>query len=501
MVHNNLKTAIISLLLAFQLLLLIIAILKFTEYFPEFYMACLLLSVAVVLMVINSRDNPSYKLALVIPIMLFPVFGGLFYLLFGRGRANRVFHADRERLVTEEQKALSHVCCQTFPANQSLALHFNYIRNNSGYPAYENTECRYFDSGEAFWRQLKAELESAQRYIFLEYFIIAQGRLWDEILDILLRKVSCGVEVRIIYDGLGCVHTLPRKYNQKLNKMGIRCQVYNPFIPVASIWHNIRDHRKIVVIDGHTAFTGGINLADEYVNSISLHGHWKDSGLMLKGAAAWSFAAMFLSLWCTLKESTENYADYLPRLGEFTNPCIVQPFSDIPSDQIQLGRDAYLNMISRAEKYIYIMTPYLIIDNETQAVLSLAAKSGVKVCIITPHIGDSWLVHLMTRSYYQGLIENGVSIYEYTPGFVHAKSVVCDDKLAVCGSINFDYRSFYWQLECAVLLHDARCIADMKADFEGTLARCRLVSLHDCYHDKWYNKFLRMLLSIFAPLM
>lgn len=499
--QNKLRTAIISLLLAAQLLLLVAAILKFTDYFPQFYLACQLLSVIVVLIVINRRDNPGYKLALVIPIMLFPVFGGLFYLLFGRGRSNRVFNAERTRLFVEEQRALSCAGSQALPLTANLDRQFNYILNNSGYPIYLHTASRYFASGEAFFEQFKTELKSARRYIFLEYFIIAQGRLWDEILDILLKKVGSGVDVRIIYDGLGCVQTLPGKYDQILNKMGIRCLVYNPFIPVISIIHNIRDHRKIAVIDGHTAFTGGINLADEYVNGITLHGHWKDSGLMVKGAAAGSFAAMFLSLWCTLNKNSENYQDFLPATGEGEGFSRVQPFSDMPSDQIELGRDAYLNMISRAEKYIYIMTPYLIVDNETRTALSLAAKSGVEVSIITPHIGDSWLVHLMTRSYYQDLIESGVSIYEYTPGFVHAKNVVCDDRLAICGSINFDYRSFYWQMECAVLLDDSQCIADMKADFKNTQQSCQQISLQDCYYDKWYNKLLRMLLSIFAPLM
>jgi cardiolipin synthase len=497
-----LRLIIISLLLVAQLLLLVLATLRFTEYFPEFYFACMVLSIIVVLLVINGRDNPGYKLALVIPIMLFPVFGGLFYLLFSRGRMRKIFYKSRIRLLAEEEQALSQaINADTTSEHGSASLQFTYIRNNSGYPAFRNTSATYYELGEILFEQMKNELRKAQRYIFLEYFIIDQGKMWNEILEILLEKVAQGVDVRIIYDGIGCVKTLPYKYYQKLRDLGIRCEVFNPFIPVATIWHNIRNHRKIMVIDGHTAFTGGINLADEYINVVERYGHWKDAGIMIKGSAAWSFTTMFLSMWCVLSNTTEDYEDYLSTEEPDQGEGLVQPFSDIPSDNIQLGRDAYLNMISRAQKYIYIMSPYFIVDNETLTALCLAAKSGVDVRLIAPHIGDSWYVHLMTRSYYEDLIANGVAVYEYTPGFIHAKNMVCDDELAICGSINFDYRSFYLQMECAVLLYHCQSVIDMKRDFENTQQKCLQIMADDCYHDPWYNRFLRMLLKIFAPLM
>lgn len=498
------KRITISLLLVAQLYILIEATLRFTWYFPEFYFACLVLSVIVVLLVINKRDNPSYKLALVIPIMLFPVFGGLFYLIFSWGHMRRVFGKSRIRLVTEEKRALSYAAnTDIVPEKRSASLQFNYIRNNSGYPVYQHTETKYFQLGDVLFEQMKHDLMEARRYIFLEYYIIDQGRMWDDVLEILVQKVTQGVDVRIIYDGIGCLRTLPSKYDQYLNGLGIRCQVYNPFIPIASIWHNVRDHRKMTIIDGSIAFTGGINLADEYINAIDRFGHWKDAGIMIKGPAAWSFTSMFLTLWCTLSHSSENYEKYQP--VEQQGPCpgsgFVQPFSDIPTDNIPLGRDAYMNMISRAQRYIYIMTPYFIVDNEILTSLCLAAKSGVDVRLITPYIGDSWFVHLMTRTYYAELIECGVTVYEYTPGFMHAKNVVCDDELAICGSINFDYRSFYLQMECAVLLYQCQSVFDMKEDFEGTRKKCRQITAEDCNDYPWYNQFFSMLLKIFAPLM
>ena len=497
-----LQPLIIILMLLIQILLLVFITWKFAGHFTEFYFIFMVLSITVILMAANSNEHPDYKLAIVIPIAIFPVFGGLFYLIFSRNRMKKLADKFKERLLHEEQKAFALLPTNTsLPDNQSAFLQFNYIQNAGGYPVCQNTCSQYFCEGEELFTAMKREMRKAQHYIFLEYFIIAEGIMWDETLAILREKVAQGVDVRIIYDGMGCVNTLPYKYYEVLRAYGIHCEVFNPFIPVASILHNNRDHRKIMIIDGHTAFTGGINIADEYINAISPHGHWKDTGIMLKGDAAWSFTLMFLSMWSALANVSENYAGFRPPLPPVNSRGLVQPFNDIPFDYLQLSRDAYLNMIYRAQKSVFIMTPYFIVDNETLIALCMAARSGVEVQIITPHVSDSWYVHMMTRSYYKELLESGVKVFEYTPGFIHAKNIICDGELAICGSINFDYRSFYLQMECGVLLYRTEAVEQMQKDFLETRQLCQIITAGDYRQDKWYEKFLLLVLRLFSPLM
>ena len=305
---------------------------------------------------------------------------------------------------------------------------------------------------------LVKELEQAEHYIYIEYFIINDGVMWRTILDILEQKVAQGVDVRLIYDGFGCLTTLPYKYDKFLREKGIQCKVFNPFRPVLNIIQNNRDHRKICVIDGKTGFTGGINLADEYINQKERFGHWKDTAVMLKGDAVWSMTMMFLHMWNVVNgiQTPIDYAAHSPHAyhpEEFEGSGFVQPFTDTPLDGETLGENVYLNIINRAKRYVYICTPYLIIDNEMMTALCLAAKSGVDVRIMTPGVPDKKMVFLLTQSYYAQLIEAGVKIYEYQPGFLHAKSFVCDDEIAVVGTINLDYRSLYLHFEDGVWIY------------------------------------------------
>lgn len=349
------------------------------------------------------------------------------------------------------------------------------------------------------------ELKKAERYIFLEYFIIAEGKMWNAVTDILRQKAGEGVDVRVIYDDMGCIMLLPQNYARKLNAMGIRCQVFNRFIPVLSARLNNRDHRKIGIIDGKVAFTGGVNFADEYINEYERFGHWKDNAVMLRGDAAWSMTVMFLTMWDYLDthgESVQSYAHYRPQepVKDENASGWVQPYTDTPLDSEAVGETIYLNMIHRAERYIWITTPYLIIDELLENALCTAAKCGIDVRIITPGIGDKFMVYEATKSYYRHLIQSGVKIYEYTPGFIHAKTFLCDDRYATVGTVNLDFRSLYLHFECGVWMYQSDVIADIKEDYQRTLEKCRLVREEDC-HNNFLRGLFRAILALLAPMM
>ena len=330
--------------------------------------------------------------------------------------------------------------------------------------------------------------------------------MWRTILDILEQKAAQGVDVRLIYDGFGCLTTLPYKYDKFLREKGIQCKVFNPFRPVLNIIQNNRDHRKICVIDGKTGFTGGINLADEYINQKERFGHWKDTAVMLKGDAVWSMTMMFLHMWNVVNgiQTPIDYAAHSPHAyhpEEFEGSGVVQPFTDTPLDGETLGENVYLNIINRAKRYVYICTPYLIIDNEMMTALCLAAKSGVDVRIMTPGVPDKKMVFLLTQSYYAQLIEAGVKIYEYQPGFLHAKSFVCDDEIAVVGTINLDYRSLYLHFEDGVWIYKNDVIRDILEDFLETMHYCDPISLEFCKNRNIFVRGFQSILRVFAPLL
>lgn len=501
------RVVLVAVLLAIQILSLIIMIVRFNNYFVYFYACCALLSFLVFLHIINNKSNPSYKIAWLVPILAFPIFGGLFYVLFGRNKLSN--HSKKKmaaisakmQLIDFENEEIIEILKKE---DVVAAKQANYIQKLSHAPIYKNTYTEYYSVGEEMFLRLKEELMKAKHYIFLEYFIIEEGVMWNSILDILIQKVKEGVDVRLIYDDMGCIMTLPYKYFEKLESLGIKTCVFNPFIPVLSSKINNRDHRKIVVIDGHTGFTGGINLADEYINIYPKYGHWKDSAILLKGEAVWNLTIMFLSMWDYIRGVKENYEDYRPDTympKKIKSKGYVLPYNDTPLDDETVGENIYLNMITNANKYIYITTPYLIIDNEMITALTLAAKSGVEVKIITPGVADKKVVNELTKSYYEVLIENGVKIYEYIPGFVHAKNFVIDDKYATVGTINLDYRSLYLHFECGVWMYDTDTIVNIEQDFEEMLKLCREITLKDCKKITSKRKFFRAILKLFAPLM
>lgn len=367
---------------------------------------------------------------------------------------------------------------------------------------YEHTKTEYFSSGEAFWARLLYDLERAEKYIFMEYFIIARGEFWDSILEILARKVREGVEVRFMYDDIGCMGKVHLAYHKRMEKLGIKCVKFNPFVPVLTNVHNNRDHRKITVIDGHIGYTGGINLADEYVNVEHPFGEWKDTAVRLEGEGVRGLLLMFLKLYNLSVRTCEDYAPYIPKHYEtFEDEGFVQPYGSGPRPMYprSVGEDVYMNIIATAKDYVWIMTPYLIVDFRMREALVMAAARGVDVRIITPHIPDKRVVFALTRSSYLALIRGGVKIYEFTPGFLHAKCFLADGKAGVVGTINCDYRSLLFHFEDAVFMYKTKALADMKRDFEETFARSALQTRKDAKRNVVWRGVCE-LAKIFAPL-
>lgn len=501
------RLAIVGLLIFFQLVVLLFGIWELTESFVYLYVFFFIISILVVIYILSRTDNPSYKLAWTIPVLLFPVFGGLFYLIFGGKKMNSRFKKKVQRVYNESKDKLIQdqgVIAELESIDKSIANQARYTSKYALSPVYKNSMTEYLSPGEEFFDCLIEELKKAKRYIFMEYFIVNEGKMWDTILDILEQKVKEGVDVRMVYDDVGCLTTLPYKYNEKLEKRGIKCKVFNPFVPFLSIVLNNRDHRKITVIDGHTAFTGGINLADEYINEIVRFGYWKDASIMIKGEAVWNLTVMFLQIWSFISGERINYNDYKvldEHKLDIESDGYVQPYADSPLDDEMVGENVYLNIINKAEHYVYISTPYLIIDNELVTALTLAAKNGVDVRIINPYIEDKWYAHIVSQAYYPQLIKAGVKIYEYSPGFIHSKTVVSDDVVGTVGTINFDYRSLYLHFECGVWLYKTKSVMQIKEDYINMLENCIRITLEDCRHVKLHDRILTAILRVFAPLM
>jgi len=449
-------------------------------YLRHFYLLEILISVGALLYLLNCRYiDPSSKITWLIVLMLMPVFGGLL-LLYSRSEiGHRALNKRIQKLTQEtefkipQNEAVLEKLRDECPGSASLA---NYLRRTGGFPVYSGCEVTYFPSGEAKFEALLRELEGARDFIFLEYFIVDEGKMWGRILEILAKKASEGVDVRLIYDGMCEFTTLTHDYPARLAKLGIRCRVFSKVTPFISTHYNYRDHRKIAVIDGRTAFTGGVNLADEYINVIEKHGHWKDTAVMIQGAAVKSFTLLFLQMWC-LYDRNPDFSRYLAETPDAADaPGYVIPYADCPLDEDKVGERVYMDLLNRAERFVHIMTPYLILDGELETSLKFAAERGVEVSLILPGIPDKKTPYALAKTHYPSLLASGVKIYEYTPGFVHAKVFSCDGREAVVGTINLDYRSLYHHFECAAYLCGTDCIGDIEADFSDTLKKCREIT-------------------------
>ena len=471
-----------------------------TWIFAVLCAAVVILDLAIALWIVNSDMNAEYKIAWLMPVLFLPPIGALLYLnLRRRPRPRRRLKQLAEKFAGMEclyVKKDGHVGTE-YADDGFAASCAEYVAQATGLPPTDCYEFEYFPSGESYCERLLEELEKAEKYIFLEYFILRPGKFWNSVLNILKRKAGEGVDVRVIYDDIGSMLKVPDNYAAELEKQGVKCMCFNPFRPVLDLAQNNRTHRKIALIDGVTAFTGGINLSDEYINETHPFGHWKDTGIMVRGRAAQNFAAMFLQLWF-LRAPDEDYTRYLSTGPKGDCSCLA--FCDSPLDRQNVCEDLYLKIIYHAKNYVYINTPYLILDGEMKRALITAAHSGVDVRITVPDIPDKKYVFAVTKAFYSELIKEGIHIYRYKPGFIHAKSIVSDDKYCIIGSTNMDFRSFYLHFECNMMFFDERVSAKLTADYLDTCKQCDEVK-KEHFKESIFRLIYRAVLRVFAPLM
>lgn len=498
------RTGLVLLLFLLQAGLLVSVMVWFRDWQAHLLGGSAVLSTVAVLVVLNSGLDPTAKLTWIVVMTVFPVFGALFYWYTRQNVGHRLLRkvmterqTQSRRLIDQEPQVLKQLEDQE-PGAAAMA---RYVRRCGCFPVYDGTAVRYFPQGEDFYCQLLLELEKAEDSIFMEYFIVDEGYMWDSILEILKRKAAAGVDVRLLYDGTCEFALLPRNYPKKLEKYGIKCQVFAPLEPFVSTHYNYRDHRKITVIDGRVGFTGGINLADEYVGRREKFGHWKDTALMLQGPAVRSFTVMFLELWGADRKRPEYHKFLSIPVEKRSCAGFVMPYSDSPLDNDRVGEQVYIDLLNRAKKYVHIMTPYLILDGQMESALCYAARRGVDVRIILPGIPDKKFAYWLAKTHFAALNEAGVKLYTYTPGFVHAKSFVVDDIEAVVGTINLDYRSLYHHFECAVYLHGCDAVADIERDFLATELLCNRVTRETIRAEKWAVRLAGFVLKTIAPLL
>lgn len=495
------RVVIIGFLIVLQLVWFVILFLRLTQYATWINITFVGLSLAIELYIINKSGNPSYKILWMLFIGTFPLLGGMMYLLFGDKRPSRrirrQLHHGRRVIGIRPSVGCSAAAFPVRMAETSFYL------ESSGFPVYQNTKVEYFSLADEAFPRLLEDLRKARHYIFMEYFIVTEGVMWDSIKAILKEKAAAGVEVRFAYDDLGSVGCLPKNFRKELAAAGIHVLAFNPFRPALSAVMNNRNHRKITVIDGYIAYTGGFNLADEYINQKQRFGHWKDTGLRLYGEGVYSLTLMCLELWNAFYNTNDNCKKYLPHRYHpepFPTDGYVQPYCNSPFENETLAQDIYLDLLYQAKEYVYIFTPYLAIDDEMQHALCMAAQRGVDVRLVTPGIPDKRVVYSLTRSYYEPLIRAGVRIYEYTPGFIHAKSYLVDDKIGVVGTINMDYRSLYLHMECAAMLVECSALQKMKLDCVVTIEKSRRVTLQDCKRRR-HSLLWQAILRTISPLL
>lgn len=499
------RFGILLLILVLQFLIIFTMFVRFQEFLPQYAGLNTLLSVILMLYLINSDINPTSKITWLIISMLAPVVGLLFFVFTQLEVGHRILKTRLWQIINDTQKSIKQnetVLDEVGLKNPKLLSLHRYLNRSGCFPIYDNTQVNYYPGGEEFLEKLLQELQTAKHYIFMEYFIIDEGYMWGKVLEILKAKAEEGVEIRVMYDGTCEFALLPHDYPKRLKKLGIQCKVFAPVSPFVSTHYNYRDHRKILVIDGHTAFTGGINMADEYINKVKKYGHWKDAAIMLRGEAVKSFVLLFLQMW-HVDEKIDKYNQYLQETIAIKekNKGYVLPYGDWPLDDDKVGECVYIDILNHADKYVHIMSPYLILDSEMEYAIKYAAKRGVDVKLILPGIPDKKAPYALAKSHYKSLLNAGVDIYEYTPGFVHAKVFVADDCMGTVGTINLDYRSLYHHFECGAYLYELPCIYEIEKDFQETLKQCRQINLQDVKKEKVYYKILGALMKVVAPLM
>ncbi len=501
------RTLIIALMVILQILVLLGSFTLLRSKYPFVWESMNVLGAVVIIFIINRDEPTEFKLSWIIPLCLFPVLGTLIYVFVVGNFGGIGLKAKLDKRIKETEGLLfrsegTELAIQNCPADFRGFAHF--MENTSGFPVYHNSVAVYYPLGEDKFADLLTELKKAKKYIFMEYFIIERGIMWNAVLDILKEKVKEGVEVRVMYDGMCSILLLPYKYPEELKKYGIKAKMFAPIVPFLSTTQNNRDHRKIVVIDGKVAFTGGVNLADEYINQVERFGHWKDVAVKITGDAVRSFTVMFLQMWNVSEWGSENYERYLKDIV-YEEPLyhdgFVIPYGETPTRSTEVAKTVYESMINNASRYVHIMTPYFIVGRDFVDSMRYAARRGVEVAMILPHIPDKKVVYYIARTFYPELLRAGIKIYEYTPGFVHAKIFAVDDISATVGTINLDYRSFYHHFECGAFFYDNSVVASVEKDFQNTLLKCQEVTMEYYKKIPVYQKLTGRVTKLLAPLL
>lgn len=494
------KRAIVVIIgLVGQISLSLLTYLYFIEHVAMINIIFTIIGILLTLTLIKNSKNYSYTLPWIILLITFPLVGTLIYIIIGRNKNNSKILKSIVKSEKESKKYLvqDDEIRDEYKENSKI----RYLSDFCGYPVTKNNDIKYYPIGEEVFKAMLEELRKAEKFIFLEYFIVKHGKMWNSILQILEEKAKKGVDVRVMYDDFGSVATLKETYPKELEKKGIKCIAFNRLNAVAGVIINNRDHRKILVIDGKVAFSGGINIADEYINIGSKYGHWKDNGIQISGDGVWNYTVMFLTIWNSYRKEDQDYTKFKYDFSE-KGSCngYVVPYGETPLDEEVTGEDVYLNIINQANNYVYIFTPYLIIDTDMINALTLAVKRGVDVRIVIPGIPDKKIVYTLSESYVEPLVKNGVKVYKYTPGFVHSKVFVADDNVATVGTINLDYRSLYLHFECGCYLENVREIADIKKDLVETIQRSHKISKEEVSFNLLKSVW-QSVLRLIAPLM
>lgn len=499
------RTAMILVGFLAQFALLFVGYVLLRGYSFWFYGLFLAISAAALVYIYNDPGNPDMKLAWMFPIAIFPVFGSIFYMTIVSQPGLKVMNG---KLVELSKFTRQHVhpSREVWDGLRAESPHMgqlaHYLWNCDNSPVYENTQVKYYSLGDGQFPDMVEDLRKAEKYIFMEFFIVSEGRMWNTIHEVLKEKVRQGVEVRFMFDGTCALWYLPGHYHQQLEQEGIKCRVFSPVKPVFSPHFNNRDHRKIVVVDGKVAYTGGINLSDEYINEKVRFGHWKDAGVRLTGDAVERFTYMFLEMWNVSAKGEENYALYeRPADARQEKDGYVIPYSVCPLGRERVGERVYLDIINTAHTYVHIMTPYLVPDHQMLTALTYAAKRGVEVIIIMPHVPDKKYAFVLAKTYYNQLLEAGVRICEYEKGFVHAKVFAADDAKAVVGTVNLDYRSLYHHFECGLVLYQNTQVEKVEQDVQETLQKCIEVRPEDYRRLPLRDRMLGRMMRFIAPMM
>ena len=528
------RTAIIVVALLLQLFVFFASFYWLKDYSTVVSAAFVLLGAVTVVHILNEENNASFKIAWIIPVLVIPVFGTVLYIYINLQPGTKRIHKKLTKIEDEIRPYLAQneetvqELQEQSAGEKGIA---DYLYHADNYPVYAGCKMKYYPIGEAKFADMIEQLKRAEHFIFMEYFIVAKSYMWNTILEILKEKAAQGVEVRMMYDGMCSLALLPYGYYKDLEKMGIQSIPFSQIRPVLSTYQNNRDHRKILIIDGKTVFTGGINLADEYINRIDRFGHWKDTAVMIQGEAVKSFTLLFLKMWHVAKGKDsipqEEIRKYTVEVWENTQSDemradmesmrntdmqntqdkklhaggYVIPYGDDPYGDERIGKQVYIDILNRARKYVHIMTPYLILDDEMITALRYCAKRGVETVIIMPHIPDKIYAYLLARTYYKQLLKYGVKIYEYTPGFVHAKVFVSDDIRGCVGTINLDFRSLYLHFECGAYMYSNDVLHDVEQDFKETLKQCQEITKESCDKYPKGKMLVGKMLRLIAPLM